>query len=175
MNRTPMATRKRRLTTPERTAGTPSAADAREISSSAFSLQTVLSEVQQLREEQRRAQQELHQRDAEIQRLQQATGGFVEQQISPSNNISFFGDVRDRVAHSCADGGDAGARAQESRDSFRARVIKLKSDTNDGSVALSEFLVQFELIARANHWSGDAKTAILVSSLRGQAPIVLKM
>jgi len=139
-----------------------------------------LSEVQQLREEQRRAQQEfaeaLRQRDAEIQRLQQATGGLVEQQISPSNNISFFG-VRDRVAHSCADGGDAGARAQEcveSRDSFRAEVIKLKPDTYDGSVTLKEFLVQFELIARANHWSGDAKTAILVSSLRGKARVVLE-
>jgi len=102
MNRTPtMATRKRRVATPERTAGTPSAADAREISSSVSSLQAVLNEVQQLREEQRRAQQEfaeaLCQCDVEIQRLQQATGGLVEQQISPSNNISPFGGVRDRV------------------------------------------------------------------------------
>jgi len=181
MDRTPMITRKRRLAVPEETVCTPSAADARETSSFASSLQAVLSEVQQLREEQRRAQQEfaeaLRQRDAEIQRLQQATGGLVEQQISPSNNIRSFGGERDRVALLCADGGDAGARAQqcvESRDSFRAGVIKLKPDTYDGSVALNEFLVQFELIARANHWSGDAKTAILVSSLRGKAREVLE-
>jgi len=182
MDRTPtMATRKRKLAAPEQTACTPSAADAREIPSFASSLQAVLSEIQQLREEQERAHQEfteaLRQRDVEIQQLRQTTGGLVEQQISPSMNINSFDGVRDRVAHSCASGVDAGARARESdesRDSLRAEVIKVKPDTYDGSVSLNEFLVQFELIARVNRWSGDAKTAMLVSSLRGKARVVLE-
>jgi|GEM_PF-2455060 len=198
MERTPtMATRKRKLAAPEQTACTPSAADAREIPSFASSLQAVLSEIQQLREEQERAHQEfteaLHQRDVEIQQLRQTAGGLAEQQISPSMNINSSGGVRDRVAHSCASGVDAGARARESdgardspdagarargsdetRESLRAEVIKLKPDTYDGSVSLNEFLVQFELIARVNRWSGDAKTAMMVSSLRGKARVVLE-
>jgi len=134
----------------------------------------VLSEIQQLQEEQKCAQQEaLRQRDAEIQLV---TGRLVEQQISPSKYNS-FGGVRDRVAHSCADGRDAGARARECdepRDSFRAEMIKLKPDIYDGSVSFNEFLVQFELIARANRWSGDAKIVILVSSLKGKARVILE-
>jgi len=146
MDRTPtIVTRKRRLAAPEQTVCTPSATDAQEIPSSTSLLQAMLSEIQQSREEQKRAQQEfaeaLRQRDAEIQQLQRATAGLVEQQLSPSNNISSFGGVRDRVAHLCADRGDTGARAQECvepRDSFSAGMIKLKPDTYDGNVALNE-------------------------------------
>jgi len=180
MNRTPaMTTRKRKLVVSEPTASTPSAAGARESSPFASPLRAVLNEIQQLREEQKRAQQDfaeaLRQRDNEIQQLRQS-GGFVDQ-ISPSENISFSGGVRNRVVYSRADAGDAGARALECdmpRDSFYADVIKLKPDTFDGSVPWNEFLVQFELIARANRWSDDAKTAILVSCLRGKARVVLE-
>jgi len=58
--------------------------------------------------------------------------------------------------------------------SFRAEVIKLKPDTYDGSVSLNEFLVQFQLIARANRWTEEAKTAILITCLRGKARGVLE-
>ena len=40
--------------------------------------------------------------------------------------------------------------------------IKLKSDTYGGA-PLREFLAQFNLIARANHWKEEIKTAVLVS------------
>jgi len=53
-------------------------------------------------------------------------------------------------------------------------MIKLKPDIYDGSVSFNEFLVQFELIARANRWSGDAKIVILVSSLKGKARVILE-
>jgi len=103
MNRTPrMASRKRKLATPERTARTPSVGDAQETSSFVSSLQALMSEVQLLREEQRRTQQEftetLRKRDAEIQRLQQASHGF--EQISISNNLDYRGSIR--VARSCS-------------------------------------------------------------------------
>jgi len=180
MERTPaMTTRKRKLVVSEQATDTPSTADARENSPFASSLRTVLNEIQQLREEQKRAQQDfaeaLRQRDNEIQQLRQS-GGFVDQ-ISPSENICSSGGVRNRAVYSRADGGDTGARALESdvpRDLFYADVIKLKPDTFDGSVPWNEFLVQFELIARANRWSDDAKTAILVSCLRGKARVVLE-
>jgi len=111
MNRTPtMATRKRRLATPEQTTRTSSAGDAQETSSVA-SLQTLMHEVQILREEQRRTQLEfaetLRQRDAEIQRLQQASQS---EQISPSDNFDSRGGMCDRVAHVSAEGADAHAR-----------------------------------------------------------------
>jgi len=121
----------------------------------------------------------LHQRDAEIQRLQQASDG-LEQQISSSDNLDFRSGMRDRVAHASADGAGTHARDREPCDYFepcglfRARTIKLKPNTYDGSVSLNEFLIQFELIARANRWTGKAKTAILISCLRGKARVVLE-
>jgi len=48
----------------------------------------------------------LRQRDAEIQRLQQASDG-LEQQISPSDNLDSRGGMRDRVAHANVDGAGA--------------------------------------------------------------------
>jgi len=38
----------------------------------------------------------------------------------------------------------------------------LEPYTYDRNVSLNEFLIQFELIARANRWTGEAKTAILI-------------
>jgi len=113
MDRTPaMTTRKRKLVVSEQAANTPSTAGARENSPFTSSLRTVLNEIQQLHEEQKRAQQDfaeaLHQRDNEIQQLRQS-GGFVDQ-ISPEN-ICSSGGVRNRAVYSRADGGDAGARA----------------------------------------------------------------
>jgi len=107
------------------------------------------------RKEQRRAQQELAEAlrqlrsNAEIQRFWQTSGGLVEQQISPFNNINSSGGVRDCVAHSCADGDDAGAHARECVepcDPFCTGAIR-KPDTYNGSISLNEFLIQFELIA----------------------------
>jgi len=81
----------------------------------------------------------------------------------------------DRVAHVNAEGADAHARDCDERcGSFRAGNIKLKPDTYDGSVSLNEFLIQFQLIARANRWTEEAKTAILISCLRGKARVVLE-
>jgi len=80
--------------------------------------------------------------------------------------------MRDRVMHA-----SAGAHARDCDElcgSFRVRTIKLKADTYDGSVSLNEFLIQFELIARANRWTGEAKIAILISCLRGKARVVLE-
>jgi len=178
MNRTPvMAGRKRRLASPEQTASTQSAADTQE-ALFASSLQAIMEEVRQLREEQRRAQQEfaeaLRQRDAEVQRLQASDGP---EQISPSENINFCGGMCGRVARTSAEGDAAGAHARdcvEPCSSLRAGTFKLKPDTYDGSVSLNEFLIQFELIARANRWTGETKTAILISCLRGKARAVLE-
>lgn len=50
---------------------------------------------------------------------------------------------------------------------------KLKPDTFDGSVPLREFLVQFNLIARANKWDDAAKVVALVACLRGKARAIL--
>jgi len=178
MNRTPMmATRKRRLATPERMARTPSAGDVQKTSSFVSSLQALMSKVQLLREEQRRTQQEfaetLRQRDAEIQRLQQAS--HRSEQISPFDNFDSRGGMCDRVAHVSAESADAHARdCDEQCGSFRAGIIKLKPDTYDGSTSLNEFLIQFQLIARANHWTEEAKTAILISCLRGKTRVVLE-
>jgi len=144
MNRTPMiATRKRRLVTAEQTAT--SAVNAQEASSYASSLQAIMSKIQQLREEQRCTSRNSRRRcasDAEIQRLQQASDGLVEQQINPSDNFDSFGSMRDRVAHASADDDAAGAIVW-----FIAKAIKLKHDTYDGSVSLNEFFIQFQLIA----------------------------
>jgi len=115
----------------------------------------------------------LRQRDAEIQRLQQASDGL--EQISPSDNFDSRSGMRDRVAHASADGAGAHARdCDEPCSSFRAGTIKLKPDTYDGNVSLNEFLIQFELIARANCWTGETKTAILISCLRGKTRVVLE-
>jgi len=63
MDRTPaMTTRKRKLVVPEQTANTPSAVGAGENSPFASSLRAVLNEIQQLREEQKRAQQDFAER-----------------------------------------------------------------------------------------------------------------
>jgi len=100
-----------------------------------------------------------------------------EQQISPSNNFDSFDGMRDRVAHSCADGDGAGAHARDfvkPCNPFHAGAIRLKLDTYDGSLSLNEFLIQFELIARTNRWTGEVKTAILISCLRGKARVVLE-
>jgi len=174
-----MAGRKRKLATPEQSASTLSAVDAQEVASFASSLQAIMGEVRQLREEQRLAQQEfaeaLRQRDAEIQRLQQASNGC--EQISPSENLNSRGGMCGRVARASADGDASGAHARdcvEPFDSLRTGNIKLKPDIYDGSVSLNEFLIQFELIARANRWTGEAKTAILISCLRGKARGVLE-
>jgi len=174
-----MAGRKRKLATPEQSASTPSAVDAQEVAPFLSSLQAVLGEVRQLREEQRLAQQEfaevLRQRDAEIQQLRQASNGC--EQISPSENLDSRGGMRGRVASVSAEGDASDAHARgcvEPFDSLRTGNIKLKPDTYDGSVSLNEFLIQFELIARANRWTGEAKTAILISCLRGKARAVLE-
>jgi len=96
----------------------------------------------------------LRQRDAEIQRLQQASDG--PEQISPSDNLDSRGGMRDRVAHASADGVGAHARDyDEPCGLFRAGSIKLKPDTYDGNISLNEFLIQFELIVRANCWTGE--------------------
>jgi len=176
MNRTPvMAGRKRKLATPEQMASTQSAVDAQEATSFASSLQAITSEVRQLGEEQREFAEALRQRDAEIQRLQQTSDGL--EQISPSENINSCGGMGGRVARASADGDTASAHARdrvEPYNSFCAGTIKLKPDTYDGSVSLNEFLIQFELIARANRWTGKTKTAILISCLRGKARVVLE-
>jgi len=115
----------------------------------------------------------LRQRDTEIQRLQQASDGL--EQISPSDNLDSRGGMRDRVAHASANGAGAHARDRdEPCGLFCAGTIKLKPDTYDGSVSLNKFFIQFELIARANRWTGEAKTAILIPCLRGKAQVVLK-
>jgi len=82
----------------------------------------------------------LRQHNAEIQRLRQASGGLVGQQVSPSNDINSSGGVRDRIVHSCADDGNADANARECVepcDLFHAEAIRLKPDTYDGSVSLN--------------------------------------
>ncbi|KYN14482.1 hypothetical protein ALC57_13307 [Trachymyrmex cornetzi] len=51
---------------------------------------------------------------------------------------------------------------------FRGQMgVKLKTNVYEGSVPLREYLAQFNLIARANRWEDDTKTAILASCLRG--------
>jgi len=85
MDRTSIATRKRRLAAPEQTACTSSAADAQEAPSFASSLQTILNEVQQLRKEQRRMQQEFSET---LRQREMNFSGSGRLQMDSSNNIS---------------------------------------------------------------------------------------
>lgn len=51
---------------------------------------------------------------------------------------------------------------------------KLKPDNFDGTTFLREFLLQFELISRANGWDDENKAIVLASCLRGRARSVLE-
>ncbi|KYN29280.1 hypothetical protein ALC57_01282 [Trachymyrmex cornetzi] len=52
--------------------------------------------------------------------------------------------------------------------------VKLKPDIYEGNVSLREYLAQFNLIARANRWEDDTKTAILALCLRRRARAILE-
>ncbi|KYN18064.1 hypothetical protein ALC57_09638 [Trachymyrmex cornetzi] len=75
-----------------------------------------------------------------------------------------------------AEAADAGGRERvETRASRHVETVyKLKPDIFDGSAPLREFFAQFDLIAYANHWGKETKTAVLVSCLRGKARAVLE-
>lgn len=53
-------------------------------------------------------------------------------------------------------------------------MFTIKPDTFDGTMPLREYLVQFNLVARANNWNDSKKTAVLASCLRGTARSVLE-
>lgn len=140
-------------------------------------LQAVLREIQQLREEQACKQAELaaaiQRQDAEIRTLRESLRGTTatNTQISPLALLE-----NTNLCH--AAGGDRSVFLREScdvRTPSREEIgYKLKPDTYDGSVPLREFFSQFSLIARANGWSEETKTAVLVSSLRGKARAILE-
>ena len=77
-----------------------------------------------------------------------------------------------------AAGGDCSVLARECcdvRTTSREKMgFKLKPDMFDGSVPLREFFSQFSLIARANGWSEETKTVVLVSYLRKKARAILE-
>ena len=51
--------------------------------------------------------------------------------------------------------------------------FNLKSDDYDGTSSLREFLIQFQVVAKANNWSTENKTVALISCLKGKARSVL--
>lgn len=74
----------------------------------------------------------------------------------------------------CAAVGTANVGERARDPIIRELGFKLKPDIFDGTVPLREFFSQFELIARANHWSNETKTVALVLCLRGKARAVLE-
>jgi hypothetical protein len=115
-----------------------------------------MQEMRQMREDQARREEEfaamLRRRDEEFHRLQN--------QLS----LPIYRARRDAETGTAYEG--EGARTELG--------YKLKPDTFDGGVPLREFFSQFNLIARANHWSDAAKTVALASCLRGKARSVLE-
>uniref|UniRef100_A0A1B0DHI2 Peptidase A2 domain-containing protein n=1 Tax=Phlebotomus papatasi TaxID=29031 RepID=A0A1B0DHI2_PHLPP len=65
--------------------------------------------------------------------------------------------------------GDLGINSQ-CRDPDR---LKLKVDTYDGKAVLEDYLLQFEMVARARNWNAAEQAIMLASSLRGEALAVL--
>ncbi|XP_055714233.1 uncharacterized protein LOC129808478 [Phlebotomus papatasi] len=65
--------------------------------------------------------------------------------------------------------GDLGINSQ-CRDPDR---LKLKVDTYDGKAVLEDYLLQFEMVARARNWNAVEQAIMLASSLRGEALAVL--
>lgn len=118
-------------------------------------LQAALQEIHQLRQEQRQQRADfealLQQRDEEIRRV-----------TEQHNQLSRF-----QIRETPRNDGDREI-ISENEISF-----KVKPDIFDGSVPLREYLVQFNLIARANGWSDTLKTVALASNLRGKARSVL--
>ncbi|KYQ47475.1 hypothetical protein ALC60_13500 [Trachymyrmex zeteki] len=145
-------------------------------------LQAVLRELQQLHKEQIRKQAELtavlQRQDAEIRSLRESLhrASTTNTQISP---LTLIGNANSRSA-SCrhAAGGDRSVFKREScdvRTPLREEIsFKLKPDTFDDDVPLREFFSQFSLIARANGWPEETKTAVLVSCLKGKARAILE-
>lgn len=69
--------------------------------------------------------------------------------------------------------GEGDTRAESGN--LRAELgFKLKPDTFDSLVSLREFLSQFNLIARANHWNDTSTTVALASCLRRKVRTVLE-
>ena len=128
------------------------------VSAEAATLQAVLLEIRQLRQE----RDEQARREAELRaKLQQHEDELIRLQ---RNQIS------QSVVRAC---GDSGSCLTE--ESVRAECgFKLKPDTYDGSTPLQEFFAQFNLIASANRWSDSIKTIALASCLRGKARSVLE-
>jgi len=142
-------------------------------------LRAAKDELRQMREE--RAQQQRQQeqlmsalrlRDEELQRLQ---GNC---QISLSN----YGDALNSRNVGGFSGERIASNSNELRDSVREHGAgvrenlgyKLKPDTYDGETSLREFLLQFELIARANCWNDATRAVALANCLRGKARSVLE-
>lgn len=169
-----------------------------------MTLQSVVQEVQKLRDEHARKETDfaamLRQRDEELQRLREriASSGLElqqlreriadngrqhEQQLSPSDNRTFrnsgenargFAD-RGFADRVFADRGFAERGFADRGDALRAELgYKMKPDTYDGGAPLREFFSQFDLIASANCWSDSAKTVALAACLRGKARSVLE-
>ena len=119
-------------------------------------LRALREELITLRED-RRLQQEreaelltrLQQRDDALQRFEQ-TQLSLSNNILPANGVTFAENSRYELGY------------------------KLKPDVYDGSVPLTEYLNQFNLISRSNGWSDSAKTVALASCLRGKARTVLE-
>lgn len=116
----------------------------------------------------------LQQRDEELEMLRERLRRTSQQQISPSLNNEIAANSRDRVDLQNIES-EVAASASDPRVSFRGILgVKLKPDTFDGNTRLKEFFSQFNLIAHANRWPAETKTAVLVSCLRGKARTVLE-
>ena len=135
-----------------------------ESSSEAATLQQILAEMRLMREEQARREEEcaeqLRQRDEELRNLRLQT------QLSHSDNRESGDAGMGRADSGRVFASDCGERAELG--------YKLKPDTYDGTASLREFLLQFDLVARANRWGDSFKAIAFASSLRGSAHSVLE-
>lgn len=130
-------------------------------------LKAALEEIRQMREKRLRREEE----NFAIQRRHEEELQQLRQQLSPSNF---------RISDNSAGGGESASayrRMDVENPNFRTRTdigYKLKPDTFDGTVPVTEFFAQFDLIARTNGWDENSKTVALVFSLRGKTRSVLE-
>lgn len=114
-------------------------------------LRILMQEIQELREERRR---DGERQQAEVQRL--------ELRLTQLSQTS----LREASA------GEGLSHSDEQEN--RGVDLKLRPDTFDGSGRFKEYLVQFNLIARANGWDNSTKVVVLASCLRGRARELLE-
>lgn len=169
-----VVTRKRAATllrtSPEATASGPTL--------EAITLQYVLREIRQLREERLQQQADyeaqLQQREEMLRRMEERIRQLDNNDSHSQLSHSYNRDNREgHTERGNFNNRNNDLHTEHGNLNLNECGYKLKPDNFDGSVPLREFFTQFHLIARANGWSNSVKTVVLASCLRGKARSVL--